>query len=85
MEDLQLFVEDNTVLADSTSVTFNLRKQVDDLYIVSGTIRADGEESPITVQLKKDENGEFKIMFFSLLKGDVPVFDDTASIDDSAL
>lgn len=75
LDQLTVFVENFPVLADATSTTFNYRGIEDDMVVISGTVMAGEDESPLTVQFV-EEDGEWKILLFSLDPADVPSMDD---------
>ncbi|MBU0614236.1 hypothetical protein KJ766_03070 [Patescibacteria group bacterium] len=68
---LEAFVVNYPVMDDMTEIDFSYSSTDGDLQLLSGTIKGAGEESPITVQLLEEE-GEWKIVFFSLNAEDVP-------------
>lgn len=74
-EDLALFLEAFPVLAEAEDVSFHQFSIENDTAVVTGTISGAGETSPITFTLAHEE-GEWRIVNFSLNPEDVPDFNE---------
>lgn len=74
LAEMKTFVENTPILANSTAVEFSYRGIENNLRIVSGTVYSGLESLPLTVHYVKN-NGEWKILLFSVDPEDVPSMD----------
>lgn len=77
VEGLELFTESYPVLDNMTSVELTYRGMSNEVMVVSGVMSAGADTSPITFQLV-EEDGEWKVRFFSLNPDDVPSEEDVS-------